>query len=793
MSQANATFEQKSPKKRRYFWGMAAFLAWIVVLNAGITQWAAARLQYHPALTDQLSYHIYAPWAWLKWQFLFANSARMTWAMSNGILLVCFLGGCILVVSLRGSRRAPKAQEGIHGTAHWATEADIRAAGLLPDTDKPGQGVYVGGWTDPDGILRYLRHNGPEHIAGIAPTRSGKGVGLVVPTLLSWPHSCVVNDQKLELWQMTAGWRAKHANNRCLLFTPGNEEGGVSYNPVQEIRCGTPKEVADAQNLAMMLVDTKGEGLESHWDKTSHAFLTAVLLHLMHRARLKVATFLIAAISRRVALQLTDLQTKYEEADQEAGTAIDDAEVAARGREILERIGAVLQAVRSVPVWDALNVAESAAVVLFLNQPESAWTNEFMQWTNDGARWRQQRSVDITAINAFLAKDAENQRTELRRRATDRAPVCLADLAVALSDPRRPIDDLYAEMIENTHDVENYYTAEYADVLKHPSQHPIVASGAAAMLNRPEDERGSVLSSAQSNLSLYVDPIVARNTRRSDFKLSDLMDSARPVTLYLAAREEDKDRLKPLMRLIINQIVRVLLRPELVYDQGRLLPPHKHRLLLMLDEFPSYGKLEVFEEALSYIAGYMIKAYLIMQDVEQLYKAYGENESLTSNCHLRVAYAPNKLKTAQWLSAMTGKTTVNSEEFSESGKKFGAVLDGISRSWRATERELLTTDEVMRLKAPEKDKEGNITSAGDLLLFAAGFPPIKGTQSLYFRDPNFVHRVKNPVPGRSDSDLVVCQKPEAATSQSAANIAMPATPLREFKLKDSASVVRSAP
>jgi type IV secretion system protein VirD4 len=98
--------------------------------------------------------------------------------------------GLLLFLSVHG--RTAQRHEGIHGTAHWADEKDIRAAGLLPPKGKPGAGVYVGGWMGSRGRLHYLRHDGPEHIAAIAPTRSGKGVGLVVPTLLSWPHSVVV-------------------------------------------------------------------------------------------------------------------------------------------------------------------------------------------------------------------------------------------------------------------------------------------------------------------------------------------------------------------------------------------------------------------------------------------------------------------------------------------------------------------------------------------------------------------------------------------------------------------------
>jgi hypothetical protein len=132
---------------------------------------------------------------------------------------------------------------------------------LLPRAGNRGAGVYVGGWRDDRGRLHYLRHNGPERIAAIAPTRSGKGIGLVVPTLLSWPHSLVVNDQKAELWHLSAGWRAQEAGNIVLRFDPGAASGSIGFNPLAEIRLGTPREVGDVQNLVTILVDPDGKGL----------------------------------------------------------------------------------------------------------------------------------------------------------------------------------------------------------------------------------------------------------------------------------------------------------------------------------------------------------------------------------------------------------------------------------------------------------------------------------------------------------------------------------------------------
>jgi type IV secretion system protein VirD4 len=199
------------------------------------------------------------------------------------------------------SRNAQR-HDGVHGTAHWADRAEIEATCLLPLPGRRGAGVYVGGWLDERGRLHYLRHDGPEHIAAIAPTRSGKGVALIVPTLLSWPHSLVVNDQKAELWHLTAGWRESQAGNAVLRFDPSAETGSVAFNPLEEIRLGTLHEVGDVQNLVTILVDAEGKGLIDHWAKTSHAFLTGAILHVLYRAR---ATGGVGALPQ-VALALSD-------------------------------------------------------------------------------------------------------------------------------------------------------------------------------------------------------------------------------------------------------------------------------------------------------------------------------------------------------------------------------------------------------------------------------------------------------------------------------------------------------
>ena len=177
--------------------------------------------------------------------------------------------------------------------------------------------------------------------------------------------------------------------------------------------------------------------------------------------------------------------------------------------------------------------------------------------------------------------------------------------------------------------------------------HPVIAASARDMLDRPEEEAGSVLSTAKSYLSLYRDPIVANNISTSDFTIRDLMHHESPVSLYIVSHPNDKSRLRPLIRILINMIIRKL-ADSITFKDGQPAAHYKHKLLLMLDEFPSLGKLEIFQESLAFIAGYGMKAYLICQDLNQLKSretGYGHDEAITSNCHIQTAFAPNRIET----------------------------------------------------------------------------------------------------------------------------------------------------
>ncbi len=288
----------------------------------------------------------------------------------------------------------------------------------------------------------------------------------------------------------------------------------------------------------------------------------------------------------------------------------------------------------------------------------------------------------------------------------------LAGVAAFLSDPKRPIEATLHAMMATAH-------------LDAAGPHPVVASAARELLNKSGNERSGVLSTAMSFLGLYRDPVVAKVTRRCDWRIADLVEGSDPATLYLVVPPSDINRTKPLIRLILNQIGRRLTE-DLDADRTR------HRLLLMLDEFPALGRLDFFESALAFMAGYRLKSFLIAQSLNQIEKAYGPNNSILDNCHVRVSFATNDERTAKRVSDALGTATELRAMKNYAGHRLSPWLGHLMVSRQETARPLLTPGEVMQL--PPADE----------VVMAAGIPPIRAKKVRYFEDGQFQARILEP-------------------------------------------------
>ncbi|HUA24747.1 MAG TPA: conjugal transfer protein TraG [Steroidobacteraceae bacterium] len=533
------------------------------------TQWTAAHLGYQLRLGapwfDVFGTPVYHPWRLFEWWYWFDAYAPRLFLKGGAIAATSGFTAAFAAIGLSVWRARQSRRVTTYGSARWADATEIRKAGL---TDSAG--VFLGLHRE-----RYLRHDGPEHVLAFAPTRSGKGVGLVVPTLLTWPGSVVVHDIKGENWQLTAGWRSRFSH--CLLFNP-TDPRSAAYNPLLEVRRDT-HEVRDAQNIADMLVDPEG-ALErrNHWEKTSHALLVGTILHVL-----------------------------YASADK-----------------------------------------------------------------------------TLTGVANFL------------------------------SDPACPFDLTLHRMMTTKH---------LGD-----APHPVVASAAREVLNKSDNERSGVLSTAMSFLGLYRDPTVAKVTSRCDWRIADLIAAEHPVSLYLVVPPSDISRTKPLMRLILNQIGRRLTE-SLDGSDGIA---RRHKLLLMLDEFPALGRLDFFESALAFMAGYGIRSFLIAQSLNQIDKAYGVNHSILDNCHVRVTFATNDERTAKRISETLGTATELRAQRNYAGHRLAPWLGHLMVSRQETARALLTPGEVMQLPPDEA------------VVMVSGHAPIRAKKLRYYADANFKPRVLAP-------------------------------------------------
>ena len=556
----------------------------------------------------------FVPWRGEWWVWLVKATVQQR-GMPDGMLgsgLVTCLLVAVSGITLAIWHQQPSARtlkggvvpDQVHGAARWANWEDIEGAGLLAH-----DGVTVGACEKEP-----LRHDGPEHVLAFAPTRSGKGVSLVLPTLLEWMHSAVVLDIKGENYALTAGYR-ESIGTRVLKFEPTALEGSVKFNPLAEIRLGTDYELMDCQNIAAMIIDPDGKGLRDFWMQSGFEWLSAAILHVLYRVGVE---------DRRCATL-----------------------------------------------------------------------------------------ADVNRILSAVEFDESSDRLE-----------GLLEVMIAFEHGRESVDEEVSRV-------------------------------ASKMYGRAREERSGVHSSSLTQLSLYADPIIARNIAASDFTLDDLMNGKKPVSLYIIIPPSDIDRLRPLIRVIFNIMLRKL-TAGMEFEDGKSVKAFRHRLLLMLDEFTSVGKLDIFEKTLAFMAGYGIKCYVICQDLTQLQQAYGREESIMSNCHVRIAFAPNKVETAKTLSEIIGKQTIIQTKRSRSGSR---VSPSVSDSLYETGRELMRPDEIMNLPGAKKNAAGEVVKPGEMLILVAGFPAIRGEQRLYFKDKTLLERAKMPAPGTPKAIPIVKPKP----------------------------------
>lgn len=446
---------------------------------------------------------------------------------------------------------------------------------------------------------KYIIDDEPSHLLMCAPSRTGKGLGVVIPTLLTWSGSCVCADPKRENLEMTGAYRGHCLGHTVLEFAPADRRKTSRFNPVNEIRWGTPYEGHDVENIIGILVG-EGSGPDKHWSDNAKSLIIGTLTHLKYKhARIN---FLNSVTPGDEDYIETSFYHVYEFLSTK-GSGKDPS--------ILGKVSDELEAAG--------------------NPDSPVFSPHFSDMTH-----------------LFVL----NKRSELPK------------LELVITEAKA------SEILNFSHEAK-----------QKPWFHPVVAEKLGGFASKAENEASGVVSTALMALQMFSEKIVVENTCTSDFALADIMQSEKPTDLFLVVPPSDLLRAGHLFRLIIEL---------LVIRNTEVLGQNKHKCLLLIDEFPAFGKMDQLIRELGYIAGYGFKALLVFQGLEQIKNIYKNNFEMLVNTTTQIFFAPNDDATRAYVSKTLDKKTILVKQESCSSGLFAKK----NYTWIEKERLLLTPGET---------------------------------------------------------------------------------------------------
>lgn len=481
------------------------------------------------------------------------------------------------------------------GSARWGDYDDLRpnkkGKNKIATLDfLADEGVVIGEVKE-----KVLHDNENTHMSLIAPTRGGKGVGFVIPTLVEgWKQSVVVLDIKKENFNMSSGHRAQAFDNNIIKFE-ALADTSSKYNPLDELGFMTSREIEKVRSIALNIVGEEKTN-DPFWNLSAVDIMSSVLLYAFYSKR---------------------------------------------------RIGDKPTKVRAT-ITDA---------VKFITDPNVNLLDKLKKYKNG---------------QDFLLFDDDKEI------------------------------------------LKKIYYNESDKVLIEKGLHPFVANQFSYLAQMPDKTLQSVVATAKAKLAVFELPTVTKNTSRSDFKIMDIVDGEKPVSLYIVVSPGDIELLSPLIRVMIVQMV-----DKLSSDIRK----KKNRVLFLLDEFTSIGKMTKIEKGLAYVAGFGIKIVIVLQGIDQLIATYGKENGILSNCQTRIFFRPNDNETAEYLHKQLGVKTIRTKSYSYS-------KSGRSKNTNWTHRDLLTLSEIAQFPS------------GKSIILTGIKPPLAPDKVLFFERDDMLKATK---------------------------------------------------
>lgn len=545
-------------------------------------------------------------------------------------LLIASGGAVVPVAGLAFLLFSPQ-RRSLFGKAGFATKAEILRAGLTGM-----KGIIVG-----FAIGRYLVFGGTAHVFASAPTRSGKGVSIVIPNLLHWNDSAVVLDIKQENFNLTSKYRAAHGHAVYLVNFSAGDFRSHRWNPLSYIREDENLRINDVNKVANMLYPDR-DGTEPIWTATPRALFRGIVLYLIETPG-KLVTL---GQVRRESLADGD------------------------GAEYFANIIRVRALAAEAFNWSE---AESARYARqdsdkYTTAAKTAIAAKQSPTAGEPGRMLDDMAIKALASNSYastlqaldneagLSKSPDRWELLLSRRSIDRASV---EHAVATG---RPLSDECVTAL-NT----------YATM-------------------KAENTRTGIMAGFRASLDIFALPLVDAVTSGDDFDLRELRKKR--MTVYLGVTPDDLEVMKPLINLFFQLLIDVNTRE--LPEQN---PDIKYQVLILADEFPAIGKIPILLKGVAYIAGYWLRLLCIVQSPAQIVDIYGEKgaENFLTNQAAQVVFAPKRTenRVAREISEWLGYDTVKS--VSRSGAQHLFSRANPTQSQSDAKRALLLPQEITGL------------------------------------------------------------------------------------------------
>lgn len=502
----------------------------------------------------------------------------------------------------------------------------------------------------------------------VAPPGTGKSQGIVIPTILDCNNiSMIINDPKPELKQSTSAYRATIGPVFIMNWAGQDDPArGIyypSWNPLspEHVPFNTEQRDLYIDSICNTLIpDRSGSSADPHWTITGRAALTGFVQYIVSKVeRAKADDYFYARMAN--------------------GTFnADDA------------------AVLSDYYLSMMTDPNAYAAHAMLQRGELNAMNyvHVGTWANIPDAWRGKEASLPMILDWLTTSQIEIARQmDERRRAGDQM--------VMMADPMK-------EMLQNAVDEARQYAYSHRAVQE-----------LTQLANTPDKERGSIMSTALSGLTIFRNAAVRNRTSHSDFHFSDLRGirdprdgKVKPVTVYLSINMVDAQALNPITAIFIELMSNFLLaNPPGAEHQGQTLG--EYPVLFVLDEMPKMQKMQAVIQGPDLGRGQKISYLLIGQDLNQIAEKYGHEaaDTIISTTAAKVVLRQNDPKTAERFSSMMGM---------KMKKEKGADGKEVTK-----ESLLYTPMDIMKLPA---DKQ--------LVIFQGWYHrPIEADKQMAFKDP----------------------------------------------------------